>query len=158
MSQELQVTSESPAPREAARARILLAVLTAVAMYLCWRTLQPFATVLLWAMVLALMFRPLFRQLLARTRRRNLAAALTVTVAVVSVLLPVVALSVAVAAEVGNARRRGAREMERVGWRSGAAGARGEMARRSRANAFPSWSGSTPSASGRVSWRSASRW
>ncbi len=60
MSQELQGTSESPVPREAARARILLAVLTAVAIYLCWRTLQPFATVLLWAMVLALMFGPSF--------------------------------------------------------------------------------------------------
>ncbi len=102
MSQELQGTSESPVPREAAKARILLAVLTAVAAYLCWRTLQPFATVLLWAMVLALMFRPLFRQILARTRRRNLAAALTLSVAVVSVLLPVGAITVAVAGEVGS--------------------------------------------------------
>jgi len=66
---------------------ILLAVLTGVAIYLCWRILQPFATVILWSVVLALMFAPLHRKLLARTGRPNLSASLTLCVAVVSVLL-----------------------------------------------------------------------
>ena len=102
MSRSREDTSE-PSPLHGMSAtRILLAVMTSVAMYLCWRTLQPFTTVILWAMVLALMFSPLYRQLLARTRRPNLAAGLTLTVAVVSVLLPLVTLSLAVAGEVGT--------------------------------------------------------
>ncbi len=81
---------------------ILLAVLTGVATYLCWRILQPFAAVILWSVVLALMFAPLHRKLLARTGRPNLSAALTLSVAIVSVLLPVAGVTLAVAGEVGN--------------------------------------------------------
>lgn len=102
MSALLKGGSASATPGREGAGRILLAVLTGVSLYLCWRTISPFATVILWAIVLALMFRPLFRQLLARTRRPNLAASLTLSVAVVSVLLPLGALSVAVAAEVGT--------------------------------------------------------
>ncbi len=67
-----------------------------------WRILQPFAVVILWSVVLALMFAPLHRKLLARTGRPNLSASVTLVVAVVSVLLPLGALSIAVAAEVGD--------------------------------------------------------
>lgn len=102
MSARLQDGSEAVAPRSQGSGRILLAALTGVSLYLCWRTISPFATVILWAIVLALMFRPLFRKLLARTRRPNLAASLTLAVAVVSVLLPLGALSMAVAAEIGT--------------------------------------------------------
>lgn len=66
-------------------------MLTGVAIYLCWRVLQPFANVILWSLVLALLFAPLNRKLLANTRRPNLSAALTLPVAVVSVLLPLTA-------------------------------------------------------------------
>ena len=81
---------------------LLLAALTGVAIYLCWRIVQPFASVILWAVVLALMFSPLHRRLLARTARPTLAAALTLTVALVSVLLPLALLSLAVVGEVGD--------------------------------------------------------
>ncbi len=81
---------------------ILLAVLTGVALYLSWRIAQPFAIVILWSVVLALMFAPLHRKLLVRTGRPNLSAAVTLFVAVVCVLLPLGVLSIAVAAEVGD--------------------------------------------------------
>ena len=81
---------------------LLLAALTGLSTYLCWRVLQPFASVILWAVVLALMFAPLQRKLLARTQRPNLAASLTLAVALVSVLLPLAGLSLAVVGEVGN--------------------------------------------------------
>ena len=81
---------------------LLLAALTGIAIYLCWRILQPFTSVILWAVVLALMFAPLYRRLLARTRRPNLAASVTLVVALVSVLLPLAGLSLAVVGEVGN--------------------------------------------------------
>ncbi len=81
---------------------VLLAALTGIAIYLCWRILQPLATVILWSTVLAMMFAPLNRKLLARTRRPNLSAAVTLAVAVVAVLLPVAGLSLAVVGEVSD--------------------------------------------------------
>lgn len=98
----LEDSTEQPPRAQAGATRTLLAVLTAVAIYLCWRTLQPFASVILWAIVLALMFAPLHRKLLARTRRPNLAASVTLVIAVVAVLLPLVGLSLAVVGEVGD--------------------------------------------------------
>lgn len=81
---------------------LLLAALTGVAIYHCWRILQPFASVILWAIVLALIFSPLQRRLLARSGRPSLAAALTLAVALALVLLPLALLSLAVVGEVGN--------------------------------------------------------
>lgn len=80
---------------------ILLGVLAALGAYLSWRILQPFATAILWAGVLALVFKPLDRWLVARTGRPNLAAAITLAVALFSVLLPIAGLSIALANEVG---------------------------------------------------------
>lgn len=102
MSLATEAAKDGPRPAHERAIWVLLAVLTGVAIYLCWRILQPFATVILWSVVLALMFAPLHRKLLARTGRPNLSAALTLCVAVVSVLLPVAGLSLAVAGEVGN--------------------------------------------------------
>lgn len=90
------------ASAQARATRILLAVLTGVAIYLCWRVVKPFANVILWSVVLALLFAPLNRKLLARTQRPNLAAALTLLVAVVSVLLPLGGISLAVVSEVSE--------------------------------------------------------
>jgi predicted PurR-regulated permease PerM len=81
---------------------ILLGALAALAVYLSFRLLQPFATVIVWAGVLAVMFGPLHRRLVARTARPNLAAGLTVVVAMVSVMLPLALISIAVANEVGT--------------------------------------------------------
>jgi predicted PurR-regulated permease PerM len=92
----------SPAPGRVSASWTLLGALAALVVYLSWRLLQPFATVILWAAVLALMFMPLHRRLLARTRKPNLAAAITLVVALVSVLLPLAVVSVAVANEVGT--------------------------------------------------------
>jgi len=102
MSLGTEVVKDGPRPDHERATWILLAVLTGVAIYLSWRILQPFAGVILWSVVLALMFAPLHRKLLARTRRPNLSAALALSVAVVSVLLPVAGLSLAVAGEVGD--------------------------------------------------------
>lgn len=87
---------------QARATRILLAALTGVAIYLCWGILRPFANVVLWSVVLALLFAPLHRKLLARLRRPNLAAAVTLAIAIVSVLLPVGLVSLAVAGEVAD--------------------------------------------------------
>jgi predicted PurR-regulated permease PerM len=69
--------------------------------------LWPFQGALLWGLVIALMFAPLFRRLLMATRqRRSLAALLTVSVVLVVVILPLALLSTALANEAGLAYDR----------------------------------------------------
>lgn len=95
-------TIRTPQPWRFSAAWLLLGALAALAVYLSWRLLQPFATVIIWASVLALMFMPLHRRFLKRTGKPNLAAALTLLVALLAVLLPLAGLSIAVANEVGT--------------------------------------------------------
>lgn len=103
MSPETDPAQDQPLYAPPNRAtKILLAVLTGIALYLSWRVLQPFVIIILWSLVLALMFTPLYRKLLARTGRPNLSAAATLAVAVISVLVPVGLVSLAIAAEVSD--------------------------------------------------------
>ena len=50
---------------------VTLLIVLAFALYLCWLMLQPFANVLLWAGVLAIVFYPMHRRILERTGRRR---------------------------------------------------------------------------------------
>lgn len=100
--------SEAPpaAPAEIlppARVRTLvLMTLAGLSLYLCFRVLKPFTSVLLWSAVLAVLFAPLRAWLTRRTRRPNLAAALALLVAILSVLLPLALLTAALAAEISE--------------------------------------------------------
>lgn len=67
---------------------IALLVVTGAALYLCWLMLQPFVDVLLWAIVLAIVFRPLQNFLEARTGRPALSALLSCILVVLVILLP----------------------------------------------------------------------
>lgn len=98
----LAQSGDSPDAGRRRSSRILLGVLAALGIYLAWRILQPFATVILWAGILAFLFRPLHLRLVERTRSANLAATITLIVALVCVLLPIAAASLAVAGEIGN--------------------------------------------------------
>jgi predicted PurR-regulated permease PerM len=94
-----------PAPEILPPARVrflVLMTLAALAIYLCFRIVKPFASVLIWASVLAVLFAPLRARLVARTGRPNLAAALTLSVAVVLVLAPLSVLTFALAAEISS--------------------------------------------------------
>ncbi|HLF57969.1 MAG TPA: AI-2E family transporter [Thermoanaerobaculia bacterium] len=97
--------SPGPAAEIAPPARVrnlALVTLAGLALYLCIRVLQPFVSVLLWSIVLAVLFAPLRARLAARTGRPNLAAALTLLVAVISVLLPLSLVSVSVLSELSS--------------------------------------------------------
>jgi predicted PurR-regulated permease PerM len=67
---------------------LALLAATGLALYLCWQMLQPFLDVLLWAMVLAIAFRPLQVHLVQRTGRPVLSAFLSCVVVVVVLVLP----------------------------------------------------------------------
>jgi predicted PurR-regulated permease PerM len=86
-----------------ARMRALaLILLTGLALFLCYRLLQPFLPVLVWATALAVLFDPMRERLFARWGSRNAAAAVTLAAAVLLVLLPMVVVSLSLANEISN--------------------------------------------------------
>ena len=79
--------------------RVLLLLLVAVSLALGW-ILLPFYGTLLWGLIIALLFAPLFRWLLARLNsRRTPAALLTLLIVVVIVILPLALISASLASE-----------------------------------------------------------
>lgn len=79
----------------------LIAVLL-IALYICWLMFQPFFNVLLWAGVLAIVFYPMHRRIVARTRRPAVAAALSTLLVILLILLPVTLITVAVVRELSG--------------------------------------------------------
>ena len=80
-----------------------LIVIFGIAAYLCWLILQPFVGVLLWAIVLVVVFYPAHRRIARWTGNPSSAAALSTLLVIVTILLPVVAVSFAVANELRGA-------------------------------------------------------
>jgi predicted PurR-regulated permease PerM len=76
-----------------------LLVIFAIAAYLCWLMLQPFVGVLLWAIVLVVVFYPAHRRLAQWTGSPGRAAALSTLLVILTILLPLVGVSFAVARE-----------------------------------------------------------
>jgi predicted PurR-regulated permease PerM len=88
-----------------------LVVLLALCVYLCWRILLPFLSVLLWAAVLAVVFAPVHARIERRIVRRGLAAAVSTLLVVVTILGPVTFITIAVVNEArGLAASLGAHE------------------------------------------------
>jgi predicted PurR-regulated permease PerM len=81
---------------------IILMVATAIAAWLCWKLIQPFASVLVWSGILALLFHPLQRRLAARLGRKSVAAGLTVLIVFLTAIIPVGLVSAALVAEIGE--------------------------------------------------------
>lgn len=80
-----------------------LLVIFGIAAWLCWLMLQPFIGVLLWAIVLVVVFYPAHRKLVEWTGSPSSAAALSTLLVIVTILLPVVLVSFAVANELRGA-------------------------------------------------------
>jgi predicted PurR-regulated permease PerM len=80
-----------------------LLVIFGIAAWLCWLMLQPFVGVLLWAIVLVVVFYPAHRKLVSWTGSPGSAAALSTLLVIVTILLPVVLVSYAVARELRGA-------------------------------------------------------
>lgn len=80
----------------------LLAV-TAIAIYLCWLIMKPFVGVLLWAAVLVIVFYPVHRRLVKRTKKPALSALLSCVLVILTILVPCVLVTVAVVNELSGA-------------------------------------------------------
>lgn len=74
---------------------IALMLATGIALYLCWQMLRPFVAVLAWAAVLVIVFYPVHRRLVARTKRPATSALLSCLLVVFTILLPVTLMAFA---------------------------------------------------------------
>ncbi len=81
---------------------LVLTAATVLALFICWKMVQPFLTVILWAGVLALLFAPLQRRLVARTKRPGLAAGLSLLLVIAIVIVPVGVITGALANEIAD--------------------------------------------------------
>jgi predicted PurR-regulated permease PerM len=82
--------------------RLLLAAITAVALYLTWLMLSPFIDVLIWSVVLVIVFYPVHEALLRRVRRPGLAAILSLLVVALTVVGPLATVSSAVVSQLSS--------------------------------------------------------
>jgi len=78
---------------------LALIALLAGAVYLCWQILQPFLIVLLWAAVLAVVFSPVHGRITRRIGSPAAAAGISTLLVVVTILVPIMFITVAVVAE-----------------------------------------------------------
>ncbi|RUW87653.1 AI-2E family transporter [Mesorhizobium sp. M7A.F.Ca.US.010.02.1.1] len=94
----------------------LLGVLaaTAIGLYVCYLLALPFLPALTWALVLAIVLLPAHLKVEAKTRNRNLAALISVSVAAVAVGLPLIFVAQQLVREAAN----GANYLEEIirGW------------------------------------------
>jgi predicted PurR-regulated permease PerM len=81
----------------------VLLLVTAILLYLCWRMIQPFLSVILWATVLVIVFHPVHRRLKQRIRNSSLAALVSSALVILIILVPVSLVTLAVINELSNA-------------------------------------------------------
>src|SRR5215210_6004192 len=79
----------------------LLAV-TLLALYLCWKMLEPFLEVVLWAVVLVIVFFPVHRRVRARVGSPGWSALLSCLLVIFVILVPLTLLTLAVVNELSD--------------------------------------------------------
>ena len=82
---------------------IALIAVTAIALYLCWLMIKPFVGVLGWATVLVICFYPVHKIIERRLKRSSLSALLSCVLVILTILVPVVLLTIAVVRELSGA-------------------------------------------------------
>lgn len=88
--------------KRAVRWWALIAV-TAIALYLCWLMVKPFVGVLGWATVLVICFYPVHRLIDQRLKRSGLSALVSCALVILTILVPVVLITIAVFKELRGA-------------------------------------------------------
>ena len=80
-----------------------LLIVTAIALYLCWLMVKPFLGVVMWASVLVIVFYPIHKRLVKRTKRPSLSALLSCVLVILTILVPVTIVTFAVINELSGA-------------------------------------------------------
>ena len=81
---------------------VVLLAATILALYLCWKMLEPFVEVLLWAVVLVIVFMPVHRRVRARVGSPGWSAMLSCLLVVVVILVPLTLVTLAIAREMSH--------------------------------------------------------
>jgi len=81
---------------------IALLAATTLMLYLCWVMLRPFVQVLIWSALVAILFYPAHRFILARVKRPTVAATLSLLLVVVVVIAPLAFVTTAVIREMAQ--------------------------------------------------------
>lgn len=79
-----------------------LLVATVAALYLCWKMLQPFIDVVLWAIVLVIVFFPIHRRIQARVGSPGWSALLSCLLVIFVILVPLTLLTFAIVNELSD--------------------------------------------------------
>ncbi|HEV7902949.1 MAG TPA: AI-2E family transporter [Pyrinomonadaceae bacterium] len=82
---------------------IALLAATAAGLYLCWLMLLPFINVLAWAAVLVVVFYPVHRRLVERTKRPATSALISCLLVIFVILLPLSLITLALVREFSHA-------------------------------------------------------
>src|ERR687894_211841 len=82
---------------------IALLAATAAGLYLCWLMLLPFINVLAWAAVLVVVFYPVHRRLVERTKRPATSALISCLLVIFVILLPLSLITLALVREFSGA-------------------------------------------------------
>jgi predicted PurR-regulated permease PerM len=82
---------------------VALIAATAIALYLCWLMVKPFVGVLGWATVLVICFYPVHQRLDKRLKRGSLSALVSCVLVILTILVPVVLVTIAVFKELSGA-------------------------------------------------------
>lgn len=83
-------------------ATLFLAGVTAVALYLCYLLIRPYATPVLFASVIAIIFYPLHKRTQQMVRGRNLSAGISTAVTLILTIVPLTFLLVAISHELSD--------------------------------------------------------
>ncbi len=93
---------------------LVLVVATAAAIYLCWRMVQPFVNVLLWAAVLTIVSAPVYAFVARKSKRPGLAALVAILVVILAFVLPLGLAVGAIVAQAGELARTGPAKLQAV--------------------------------------------
>ena len=80
-----------------------LVAATAIALYLCWLMVKPFVGVLGWAAVLVIVFYPVHKRMALHIKRPGVSALVSCILVILTILVPVVLVTIAVLNELSGA-------------------------------------------------------
>lgn len=86
---------ESKSDRKKHARFILLMSITALLLYICWLMFAPFISIILWSAILAIIFYPLYKKLLAKTKKHPVSAIITIIVSFLTFIIPLFLISAA---------------------------------------------------------------
>ena len=91
--------------------------LTVLALFFCYRLIEPFLSAVLWALAFAVLANPFYKWLCRKVHSRSLAAYISVAVVVLVLVLPTIALAPKLAGEAASAVNAISQSLETGQWR-----------------------------------------